>query len=72
MTSVPENHPHDRPHRRLERQEPALGRAEAARRLEEAHKLLDEVTNVLTEVRREILGGPRDPSTKGRPPPAVG
>jgi hypothetical protein len=37
-------------------QGPALGRAEAARRLDEAHKLLDEVSDMLTEVRRELLG----------------
>jgi hypothetical protein len=29
-------------------QGPALGRAEAARRLDEAHKLLDEVSDMLT------------------------
>ena len=37
-------------------QGPALGRAEAARRLDEAHKLLDEVSNMLGEMRRELLG----------------
>jgi hypothetical protein len=37
-------------------QGPALGRAEAARRLDEAHKLLDEIANMLTEMRRELLG----------------
>jgi hypothetical protein len=37
-------------------QGPAMGSAEAARRLEEAHKLLDEVSNMLTEMRRMLLG----------------
>jgi hypothetical protein len=36
-------------------QGPAMGRADAARRLEEAHKL-DEVSNMLGDVRRELLG----------------
>jgi hypothetical protein len=39
-------------------QGPALGRAEAARRLEEAHKLLEELGNMLGDVRRELLGRP--------------
>jgi hypothetical protein len=39
-------------------QGPALGRAEAARRLEEAHKLLEELGNMLVDVRRELLGRP--------------
>jgi hypothetical protein len=38
-------------------QEPALGRAEAARRLDEAHKLLDEVANMLVDLRWDLLGG---------------
>jgi hypothetical protein len=38
-------------------QGPALGRAEAARRLDEAHKLLEEVASLLTEMRQELLGG---------------
>jgi hypothetical protein len=38
-------------------QGPALGRAEATRRLDEAHKLLDEIADMLTEMRRELLGG---------------
>jgi hypothetical protein len=38
-------------------QGPALGRAEAARRLDEAHKLLKEVASLLTEMRQELLGG---------------
>ena len=32
-------------------QGPALGRAEAARRLEEAHKLLDEIEHMLADMR---------------------
>ena len=40
-------------------QEPALGRAEAARRLDEAAKLLDEIANMLGDVRRELLAGGR-------------
>jgi hypothetical protein len=40
-------------------QGPALGRAEAARRLDEVHKLLEEVSNMLVGVRRELLGGIR-------------
>jgi hypothetical protein len=40
-------------------QGPALGRAEAARRLDEAHKLLDEVRNMLTELRRTMLPSAR-------------
>jgi hypothetical protein len=40
-------------------QGPAMGRAEAARRLEEVHKLLDEVSNMLTELRRTMLPGAR-------------
>jgi hypothetical protein len=40
-------------------QGPALGRADAARRLDEARKLLDEVSNMLTELRRELLGSTR-------------
>ena len=50
------DHPHDRPHRRLEREGPVLGRAEAARRLEEAHKLLEEIADLLTEMRKTLLG----------------
>ena len=56
MTSVPEI---TRMIARIEDwkgQGPALGRAEAARRLDEAHKLLDEVANMLTDMRRELLG----------------
>jgi len=59
----PGHHPPDRPHRRAVRiaewkgQGPALGRAEAARRLDEAHKLLEEVASLLTEMRQELLGG---------------
>ena len=37
-------------------QGPALGRAEAARRLDEAHKLLDEIVHMLADMRRELLG----------------
>jgi hypothetical protein len=37
-------------------QGPAMGRAEAARRLDETHKLLDEIANMLADVRRELLG----------------
>ncbi len=37
-------------------QGPALGRAEATRRLDEAHKLLDEIANMLADVRRDLLG----------------
>jgi hypothetical protein len=40
-------------------QGPALGRAEAARRLDEADKLLDEIEHMLADVRRELLGGRR-------------
>ncbi len=46
------DHPHDSPHRRLERA--VLGRADAARRLDEAHKLLDEIADMLTHMRREL------------------
>ena len=56
VTSVPEitrmiAHTED-----WKRQGPALGRAEAARRLDEAHKLLNEISNILTELRRTMLG----------------
>jgi hypothetical protein len=37
-------------------QGPALGRAEAARRLDEVHKLLNEIADLLTHMRRELLG----------------
>jgi hypothetical protein len=37
-------------------QGPALGRAEAGRRLDEAHKLLDEISNTLAEMRRTMTG----------------
>ena len=37
-------------------QGPAMGRAEAERRLEEVHKLLEE-TDMLAHMRRELLGG---------------
>jgi hypothetical protein len=40
-------------------QGPALGRADAARRLEEAHKLLEEVSDMLAEMPRELLGSGR-------------
>ena len=42
-------------------QGPAMGRADAARRLDEAHKLLDEVANMLTNVRQGLLGSGRRP-----------
>jgi hypothetical protein len=48
-------------------QGPALGRAEAARRLEEAHKLLEEVSNMLVEIRREMMGGGRGAMKRTRP-----
>ena len=56
MTSVPE---FTRIIARIEDwkgQGPALGRAEAARRLEEAHKSLDEIADILTEMRKMLLG----------------
>ena len=57
MTSVPEI---TRMIARIEDwkgQGPALGRADAARRLEEAHKLLEETADMLVDVRRDLLGG---------------